>query len=174
MGMKGPSFGGEKERVMRFSDAIRLGAMLRKQAYRSFLNEHGDGTCAIGAALEAVKGKRWLRSVIKSDKSSREIVAETFPEALPIVANPVNPSGAPSQLYVIVAYLNDTEKWTREQIADWVDTVIPRDNEEVEVQHESAAIRDGIEGRGSPVAAGESIPMRNGHQECPECRCGVS
>lgn len=99
---------------MRLSEAIRLGSMLKPQAFNS---DNDGGSCALRAAAEAAGipdhgyrlnyyelGNRW-----------------------PVLNEQVQcpNDGVWTQMMSAIYYLNDQEKWAREQIADWVATVEP-------------------------------------------------
>lgn len=107
---------------MRLSDAIRLGSMLRPQARGGFasvqvrgwrgwfLGERTMGSCALMAAAEAVGRERWTD------------VLDIWPEWMRLKAVcPV--TGAWNSVFSVVWRLNDTHRWTREQIADWIETI---------------------------------------------------
>jgi hypothetical protein len=103
---------------MKLSEAIRLGAMLKPQAFGDYTD--GVGTCAIGAANEAIGSSADINTThwesfldMSVDQSSCPVCARSarvFEESL-------------------IVHLNDDHRWTREQIADWVETI--------EQQHES-------------------------------------
>ena len=92
---------------MKLSEAMRLGALLGPQAFGQFITKDGGG-CAMGAAIQACSGAAW-------------------PVLLTYATCPAcgekNPAGA------IIMHLNDDHRWTREQIADWVQTVEEREAE---------------------------------------------
>lgn len=98
---------------MRLSEAIRLGAMLRPQAFGVIFD--GSGTCALGAAYEAI-GK--LHRMEECD--AREDWPWLKNDKLVCPECGGSPGFGPS---VISAHLNDNHLWTREQIADWVETI---------------------------------------------------
>lgn len=97
---------------MKLSEAIRLGAMLKPQAFGLC---YSDGrTCAMGAAWDAI-GKL---HVTASDPSI------DFGDSYWAVAGVSCPvCGRASGSGMAVAHLNDDHRWTREQIADWVETI---------------------------------------------------
>ena len=120
---------------MQLSEAIRLGAMLRPQArgwlvrdvfvptrgWRGWLGrgKMTTGTCALGAALEAVGmaadlGSVWHMWPWTLNRS----------ELCPVC--PV--CGIARMASGIIWHLNDSHDWTREQIADWVATIEPRED----------------------------------------------
>lgn len=106
---------------MRLSEAIRLGAMLRPQGIGTL---NSSGSCALGAAGEAIGAKcpqamcgilpllvaRWPRLMSQM-------------VTLPCACRFDFPFGS------AVLHLNDNHRWTREQIADWVETIEPQADE---------------------------------------------
>lgn len=128
---------------LRLSEAIRLGSMLRPQT-RGNLYYHYRGeirSCAYGAALEAAG---LIAPAVNVDTSSDalDIKAE---ELWPVMTNAVLKCPASGrtalarteyyydlqnardgvQVVGIIQHLNDSHRWTRERIADWVVTVEP-------------------------------------------------
>lgn len=102
---------------MALSTAIRLGAMLKPQGFGQMRS--GGGSCAIAAACDAI-GATHVRVTTDADA--------LFPELKLMAECPAGEAkGATAALRSIVVYLNDSEHWTREQIADWV--------EQIEQQH---------------------------------------
>jgi len=100
-----------------FSEAIREGARLRPQAFGELLL---DGkTCAIGAGLEAMGyadiGDSWLDAARKYPYLAIHRT-EGFPCPIPECFC------QPSFLYRVVIHLNDHHRWSREQIADWLES----------------------------------------------------
>lgn len=94
---------------MRLSEAMRLGSMLRPQAYGT--SDGPQGACALGAALDAI-GKTTNRY---------STAANHFPVLCGEAPHPI--SGETLRVLTIVRVLNDEHRWTREQIADWVETL---------------------------------------------------
>jgi hypothetical protein len=95
---------------MRLSEAIRLGAMATGHATGTSLSNDGN-TCALGAALVAI------------GKATR-LYSNAFyywPILNEQVFHPV--TGECLCMLSAVRILNDDHRWTREQIADWVQTV---------------------------------------------------
>lgn len=101
---------------MRLSDAIRVGAMNKPQAFGCM--EHAGHTCALGAAFDAV-GLLFVSN--RGDKARL-----MFPEMCSFVPGPCDCDIAGAVECVIV-HLNDGHLWTREQIADWVATIEPQE-----------------------------------------------
>lgn len=85
-------------RVLRLSEAIRIGARIRPQCAGQFFD--GDASCAIGAALEAVFGTNnyYADHVQAPDR--------VWPEV--------------RDLWSRIYDMNDSGK-TREEIADWLE-----------------------------------------------------
>ena len=97
--------------TMRLSEAISLGAMLHPQAFEMLRSPDGQ-TCALGAALDAVGGPQ----------SSYLDLYCHWPDMLHlVVTHPV--LGVRTFLEDAIAGLNDRHRWTREAIADWVETI---------------------------------------------------
>lgn len=94
---------------MKLSEAIRLGAMLRPQVFGVTADD--VGTCALGGALEAIG-----RGHLKYHDSPTH-----WPVAGAVVVHPVQ--GYDHVLFGVARSLNDEHRWTREQIADWVETI---------------------------------------------------
>ena len=101
---------------MTLSEAIRLGAMLHPQCFgqgRLYDNEgYVRATCAISAAQ--------LAGFDTTDLDSETELDRTFP--CPCPAENKCRRG-PFVLSSIVRHLNDTHRWTRERIADYVETL---------------------------------------------------
>jgi hypothetical protein len=114
---------------MKLSDAIREGAKLRPQAFGAYQDALG-GSCALGAAYEAF--------------ALRDNAAYGVACAEPFFRERRNPWGTllrtlrdtpcPDCGYMHyedqITHLNDTHKWTRERIADWVATQEPANDTE--------------------------------------------
>ena len=109
--------------TMTLSEAIRLGSMLGPQIRGHFVGPD-HSSCALGAAMIAVGyhnrlATRWeLKVLLKA----------LFPITTSIVRCPS--CGAAVRTRCLVGYLagcivhlNDAHRWTREQIADWVETI---------------------------------------------------
>ena len=101
---------------LRLSEAIRLGAMMKPQATGGILGRNG-GTCALGAAMDAVGEPLTGYWGVVADRWSVARQYVTYPGAEP--AYKAHPLLVLSCCWI----LNDAEKWTREDIADWVETI---------------------------------------------------
>lgn len=110
---------------LRLSEAIRLGAMavpeVHGPAYRRGSDGRVCGVCAIGAAMFAAglipESRRTWLPVSHMDPE----VSAAFPLLLADVTNPVTES--PSYVRAIVIGLFERHNWTRERIADWVESI---------------------------------------------------
>src|SRR5262245_42676934 len=100
---------------MRLSEAIRLGAMMRPQAFRTLLTD--NGACALGAALLAVgaRPEEAVRSALNR-----------WPWASTVSADCPR-CGRSRTVFQVITHLNDCHGWTREQIATWVTGIEPVD-----------------------------------------------
>jgi hypothetical protein len=99
---------------MRLSEAIRLGAMLRPQAKFHFFAD--GGSCALGAAFEACGALVFPRSSFMGVEGIR-----IFPILTALVEHPITKSIG--SLWLAIVWLNNYDGWTRERIADWVETI---------------------------------------------------
>jgi hypothetical protein len=127
---------------MRLSDAIREGAKKRPQATGELFRlttivseKTGEerrvmGSCALGAAYEAVKGLP--RRERRSDLSARH-VQKAVNEGLDLSALVIVPResyrGGKETLENTIVILNDEYGWSREDIADWLDTILDEHNQ---------------------------------------------
>lgn len=112
---------------MRLSEAIRLGAMLKPQAYGPpsglVLLKFEPRICALAAASLAV-GNESLNVFLDGIR-------------WPVLCRPVQCPvcggvGVLWPLSLIVVELNDQHRWTRERIADWVETLESPDERRVQ------------------------------------------
>lgn len=127
---------------MRLSEAIRLGAMLGPQVFGQLIDPHITGSsCAVGAALRA--------SGIIDDANFNRNEFPKWLELFPILASiseePFDNFDwgfySPCQRTVNTAIirLNNSYRWKREQIADWVQSVedslepVSQEQEELEL-----------------------------------------
>ncbi|HXJ11752.1 MAG TPA: hypothetical protein VNH19_05710 [Candidatus Limnocylindrales bacterium] len=107
--------------MMKLSEAIRLGAMLRPQGFHNYFYHDGSGSCALGSAAEAAglfNADNFEEHVNKS-----QTLTSAFPLLPQFVPHPHSAfRGRRMSLDTIVPCLNDNG-WTRERIADWVQTI---------------------------------------------------
>lgn len=114
------------------AEAIRAGAKLARQGHGEY-NEYGK-TCALGAAYHARFGA--LPPVLDTGDSDYTIF-DSLRSAFPVLEQtstscPVEGCGVylravnqrpTSTLTSTISHLNDGHEWTREAIADWLDTL---------------------------------------------------
>lgn len=129
---------------MRLSEAIRLGAMMKPQAFgetyqmvragglRGLFGQKIQASCAFGAAMDAnplgvapaIPGAP--RESLRGDVSEvPSVVSVIPPEWVPVTASlrPCPLCGVSASGFKQIAHLNDYHKLTREQIADWVEGI---------------------------------------------------
>ena len=95
---------------MRMYEAMRLGAMLWPQAFLT-ANENG-GKCARLSALHAI-GKEWEDGFDVENTLAGPVVG--CPSC-----NHITQIGSVAE---IIVHLNDEHRWTREQIAEWLEPI---------------------------------------------------
>jgi hypothetical protein len=114
---------------MELSEAIKAGAKLRPQNYGSLAGwtaYRGEiGSCALGAACEVV-------GALHIEHRSGSLTIHTEPglarSVFPLLGESLTNEDAPCAceagegltVSAAIAHLNDTHRWTREQIAAWV------------------------------------------------------
>ena len=99
---------------MKLSEAIRLGAMNSPQIKGGYMD--GEGRCALSAACDAA-------GIDPVTVDGRLVVDATKLEmTFPLLGKRLDQEPHPSVECVIWS-LNDFDGWTREQIADWVETI---------------------------------------------------
>lgn len=105
---------------MKLSEAIRAGASKRPQAFGQYfiISDFDDPitSCAIGAAYEGNGGSP------TDNLWCRRLMDETFPELLQRVTLPT-PYHDSTDLHSGIARLNDKYRWSREAIADWLESI---------------------------------------------------
>lgn len=104
---------------MTLSDAIRLGAMWSERGRGGYMDR--SARCALAAAADACGITPWFDTVVGRLCVDYDALRERFPVLKQRVANPVSGTVAPLEITIWV--LNDLDRWTREQIADFVQTV---------------------------------------------------
>ena len=118
---------GVKGDPMRLSEAIRLGAMLRPQGFEDFIRDSGEGfvvSCALGAAAEAIGSP-----TVGDSDDAVAIIDAAFGSMLDIRRRcPVPGCRVRRITGNVIAHLNDTHRWTRERIAEWVATLESADD----------------------------------------------
>jgi hypothetical protein len=126
----------QKTNIQRLSDAMRAGAAIRPQTTgvlfrKEYITQQGQQicSCALGAAWEgahpAFDAEGWLMTseIINQDFIGLIDIERYFgltPELM--IPNPVD--GVSTGLSGTIIFLNDSRKWTREAIADWLLTLV--------------------------------------------------
>lgn len=107
---------------MKLSEAIRLGAMLSQQGFNGYMQD-GGSRCALAAASDAAGvpayESAWGIAYVNYAK-----LTERFPLLTQTAKHPV--SRVEHTVQDVIFILNDTDKWTRERIADWVAILEPQ------------------------------------------------
>ena len=98
---------------LRLSEAIRLGSMLRPQIFGQISN--ALGSCAFGAAKESI-GDRTPEGFWDPERNFP--VVGLLPRECPVCGEVEKLRAS-----IISEHLNDRHRWTRERIADWVESV---------------------------------------------------
>ncbi len=102
---------------MRLSEAIRLGAMLKPQGFGGMSsNPQSTETCAYGAASDAL-GRHVVPLIEWPWLESKGRCPDCHESFWPDGKEPLK------YLSIISSHLNDSHIWTRERIADWVETI---------------------------------------------------
>lgn len=104
---------------MKLSEAIRLGAMLTPQGIGGYFDQ--VGTCALGAASEALGMVPAIEETNGRPHVPYNELSAVYPWLERQVMHPVR--GEELSGCVVIYTLNDVNCWTREQIADWVESV---------------------------------------------------
>ncbi len=124
--------------MMKLSEAIRLGAMLRPQAFG--VGADGNGDCALMSAIRAAGCPGRICSA--GDVSARDEepgvveVSFDFPSEWSMGYPSPCPECARSLVrFKLIAHLNDEHHWTREQIADLVKILEDRHAEPMPQSH---------------------------------------
>ena len=112
---------------MRMSEAMRLGSMLAAPIHGPVFSYDAEPcrACAIGAALLGVYSEQVAKEKVDClDLGPLAACRELWPWTMRHdVADPV--TGRHKQVLITVIHLFETQQWTREQIADWLETIEP-------------------------------------------------
>lgn len=108
---------------MTLSDAMRLGAAMVPQAF-------GDSIVRNGETITAACAWAAISIGIGDARLHPNLIAVRFPELLQPADCPAECGhqgyfGGLPTLEELITHLNDDHRWTREQIADWIDTLKP-------------------------------------------------
>lgn len=106
--------------AMKLSGLIRQGAAMRPQTQDVFFD--GRGSCAWGAAIEAAHGTAYLEALAGDFTPLAATIDIAFPDYHKTrrVQHPEQPYK--DALFLTIAELNDRFYWTRERIADWLES----------------------------------------------------
>lgn len=123
-----------EERFMKLSEAIRLGSMMKPQAFGHLFDDEHNSSCAMGAAIDAIG--RPLRPIRYNEVSGNlrgpahqipNTMVVDIPDEWFLMMNfschPCPACDMIGHIDSIIVHLNDTHLWTREKIADWVENV---------------------------------------------------
>lgn len=103
------------------SEMVRLGSIGTKQGYHHYCNVENNTYCAVGAMMKAVgfpvetatpAGMYGFLQDYSLWKSA------DYPCGHCSISG-----GRTSSIFVITTHLNDEDKWSREKIADWLDSI---------------------------------------------------
>lgn len=109
----------------KLSDLIRQGAVMHPQSLSFFWHVDDDGaptSCAPGAALNARIGDKGMHALRDGNHSFYDsLIAIASATLNKSVGHPTY--GYPASVYFCVTTLNDHAKWSREDIADWLESI---------------------------------------------------
>jgi hypothetical protein len=110
--------------MAKLSELMRQGAATRPQAFGDYTDASHCCTCAMGAVYEAITGK--LPHPEAEDGTACSVVNTIIYLETDILLSGyivVDPISHESQnLSSIISGLNDELRWTREEIADWLES----------------------------------------------------
>lgn len=115
---------------LKLSEAIRLGAMLKPQGYQ--LYQRNGASCALGAAMDAlgIQAEEQMSSAF-TEFATLRLCTHEVAEFPPGCSDECRWSH-PFRMGDLIVHLNDDHRWTREQIADWVETIEQREAEKAQ------------------------------------------
>jgi len=105
--------------TMKLSEAIRMNGMMKPQGFGDYSIGSIEAPCAIGGALQSVGLQDCLQIGM-----NYMIVTDVWPWLKLPVSCPVTDcycGGIQVQAISLIYHLNDQHRWTRAQIADWVE-----------------------------------------------------
>lgn len=107
--------------TLRFSEAMRLGAMMRPQAFFKLHDTDTGGSCALGAVADALGALQASENAYTPDKNFK------IPAHWKAIGRhtlcPHCDQHVGTQIDHVIIHLNNDVRWTRERIADWIETV---------------------------------------------------
>lgn len=101
---------------MRLSEAIRLGSMLKPQGFAHY--QTNGGSCAFGAAMDACGVEASLQNGMLDTA-----LEAMFPLSVVQAKCPACETFPWGDAASVIIHLNDDHEWSREAIADWVESV---------------------------------------------------
>lgn len=108
---------------MRLSEAMRLGAMWREQGFFTLLSQ--GKSCALGAVAEAIGLELEDKFYDPGNEHVAPELFKAYPELYTRIACPSEPDPDvfcwEQTLSDTIMHLNDAHRWTRQQIADWIE-----------------------------------------------------
>lgn len=132
---------------MKLSTAIRVGARMRAASERGWSDVGPDGgirTCALVAAAEGaglftivgnctIRGPNWMEpfgdNAVARDEQKPGLSSRMPDEwllvtcAIEIPPCPCGKLGVPGEVIQVVWHLHDVHQWSREVVAEWIETV---------------------------------------------------
>lgn len=111
--------------MMKLSEAIRMNGMMVPQGFGGHSMGSVMEPCALGGALQSI-GKQHAN---KMDDNYCE-VRQTWPWASRLYVDCPSECGRGTNAVMSCIYhLNDRHRWTRQQIADWVASIEPQEEQ---------------------------------------------
>lgn len=116
--------------MMRLSEAIRLGATMKPQAFEQIITADRSATCVWGAAIDAIgfperdaePNEVSSNGRGKTQYGGRVVALPPEWQKFTLRRYTCDECGVPcSSGVVYLAHLNDVHLWTRERIADFVE-----------------------------------------------------
>jgi hypothetical protein len=112
----------------KLSDLIRKGAKLRGKTRGYYFKNDLSGnlsSCALGAAFEGLTGRAEFNNTVVLATLSAGVGYAEFNTVMccPVCAGNPSSTFLPGTLQGVITHLNDYEGWTREQIADWLQSI---------------------------------------------------
>lgn len=130
---------------MRLSEAMRLGSMMKPQGYYNLCR--AGATCALGAVGDAIgildaDNCNWKPGA-KAPSEWRWMTRLTACPACGATDYPVPTSFSTKRrdVQAAITHLNNEHRWTREQIADWIETIEPKEQSTVV---ENSTVQDAV------------------------------
>jgi hypothetical protein len=135
--------------MMTLWEAMRLGAMTGRQLIGNYFDGNG-GSCAIGSIVIAIGGRAeagltseelfvlwdeagWPKdAAVLCPACQKSVVDFLFMTAALKELHKKDASAIPNPLACVIVHLNDDHRWTREQIANWLERTYGQPAEEQE------------------------------------------